>query len=159
MHFRIVHLYGKINNGLILVSQWKSGRSAAMSLAMLSVGVAGLVAVVSGHGAVTHPKPRQAIDGTIAPWNGTVPVGFPVHPYRLVHVSTRTSACLATPEATSSIYPRGVLARASLIVCRSFLATLREEKTQRVERWPWGCPVCMSHSSESEIQQTQQHNA
>ena len=76
----------------IPVEKWKSGRSAAMSLAILSLGVAGLVAVVSGHGAVTHPKPRQAIDGTIAPWNGTVPVGIPVHSDRLVQVSTRTSS-------------------------------------------------------------------
>ena len=25
------------------------------------------------HGAVTHPRPRNAIDGGVAPWNGTVP--------------------------------------------------------------------------------------
>lgn len=36
-----------------------------------------LLVTVSGHGAVTHPKPRQAIDGRIAPWNGTVPDPIP----------------------------------------------------------------------------------
>ena len=34
----------------------------------------------AAHAAVTHPKPRQAIDGTVAPWNGTVP--DPVRPSR-----------------------------------------------------------------------------
>jgi hypothetical protein len=36
-----------------------------------------LAATVAGHGAVTIPKPRQAIDGTIAPWNGSVPDPVP----------------------------------------------------------------------------------
>ena len=36
-----------------------------------------LLVNVSGHGAVTHAKPRQAIDGRIAPWNGTVPDPIP----------------------------------------------------------------------------------
>ena len=35
------------------------------------------VEFVDGHGAVSHPKPRNAIDGTIAPWNGTVPEPMP----------------------------------------------------------------------------------
>ena len=26
--------------------------------------------LATGHGAVTQPKPRNAIDGNIAPWNG-----------------------------------------------------------------------------------------
>lgn len=29
------------------------------------------------HGAVTHPKPRQAIDSSLAPWNGSVPA-YPI---------------------------------------------------------------------------------
>ena len=32
---------------------------------------------VSGHGSVSIPPPRQAIDGTIAPWNGSVPSAIP----------------------------------------------------------------------------------
>ena len=32
-----------------------------------------IATLANGHGAVTHPKPRQAIDGAISPWNGTVP--------------------------------------------------------------------------------------
>lgn len=36
-----------------------------------------VVALVAGHAAVTHPKPRQAIDGTIPPWNGPVPDPIP----------------------------------------------------------------------------------
>ena len=39
--------------------------------------LAGLVATARGHAAVTHPKPRQAIDGVVAPWNGTVPDPIP----------------------------------------------------------------------------------
>jgi len=39
--------------------------------------ICGLIASVAGHGAVTHPKPRQAIDGTLAPWNGSVPDPIP----------------------------------------------------------------------------------
>eukprot|EP00729_Bicosta_minor_P018606 gene18606-15200_t len=31
------------------------------------------IGLTTGHGAVTIPKPRQAIDGSIHPWNGTVP--------------------------------------------------------------------------------------
>jgi hypothetical protein len=30
-----------------------------------------------GHGSVSSPLPRQAIDGTVAPWNGTVPEAIP----------------------------------------------------------------------------------
>merc|ERR1719247_2717751 len=32
---------------------------------------------VSGHGAVTRPPPRQAVDGKLAPWNGSVPA-YPI---------------------------------------------------------------------------------
>lgn len=39
--------------------------------------VACVVAQVAGHAAVTHPRPRQAIDGALAPWNGTVPNPIP----------------------------------------------------------------------------------
>jgi hypothetical protein len=34
-------------------------------------------ATAAAHAAVTHPKPRQAIDGAIAPWNGSVPDPIP----------------------------------------------------------------------------------
>ena len=44
---------------------------------LTSLVVAVLIAMVYGHGAVTHPKPRQAIDGTLAPWNGSVPDPIP----------------------------------------------------------------------------------
>jgi len=33
---------------------------------------------VSGHGSVSHPPPRQAIDGTLAPWNAAVLPKFPL---------------------------------------------------------------------------------
>ena len=36
-----------------------------------------LESALAGHGAVTQPKPRQAIDGSIAPWNGSVPA-YPI---------------------------------------------------------------------------------
>ena len=36
-----------------------------------------LAARVSAHGAVTHPPPRNAIDGTLAPWNGEPPSAMP----------------------------------------------------------------------------------
>ena len=32
---------------------------------------------VEAHGAVTSPKPREAIDGDTAPWNGKVPWPIP----------------------------------------------------------------------------------
>ena len=33
-----------------------------------AVASCGLVASVAGHGAVTFPKPRNSVDGTLAPW-------------------------------------------------------------------------------------------
>ena len=43
------------------------------------VGLVGAIGttVVDGHGAVTIPKPRQAVDGALAPWNGSVPA-YPI---------------------------------------------------------------------------------
>lgn len=38
-----------------------------------SAGLALLTISVSSHGAVTSPRPRNSIDSTLAPWNGTVP--------------------------------------------------------------------------------------
>ena len=38
---------------------------------------AALVALASGHGAVTIPPPRQAIDADVAPWSGSVPA-YPI---------------------------------------------------------------------------------
>lgn len=43
--------------------------STMLSLALLSC----LVDEASSHGAVTIPRPRNSVDGTLAPWNGTVP--------------------------------------------------------------------------------------
>ena len=42
---------------------------AMMRLLTLSL----LVETVRSHGAVTIPRPRQAIDGGVHPWNGSVP--------------------------------------------------------------------------------------
>jgi hypothetical protein len=42
-----------------------------------------LVGGADAHGAVTHPKPRQAVDSSLAPWNGSVPaypIPFGAHP-------------------------------------------------------------------------------
>lgn len=36
-----------------------------------------ILPVTWGHGSVTYPPPRQAIDGNVAPWNGTVPEAIP----------------------------------------------------------------------------------
>ena len=36
-----------------------------------------LLPLAASHGAVSQPKPRQAIDGTLAPWNGSVPDPIP----------------------------------------------------------------------------------
>ena len=33
-----------------------------------------LPALVAGHGSIVMPPPRNAMDGHMAPWNGTVPV-------------------------------------------------------------------------------------
>ncbi|KAH8062568.1 hypothetical protein JL722_3490 [Aureococcus anophagefferens] len=49
------------------------GRQSSPALLL----VAGWLRSVAAHGAVTHPKPRQAIDGSLAPWNGSVPDPVP----------------------------------------------------------------------------------
>jgi len=36
-----------------------------------------MMVTAAAHGAVTIPKPRQAVDGTLAPWNGSVPA-YPI---------------------------------------------------------------------------------
>ena len=46
----------------------------------------GYIAIASGHGAVVIPPPRQAIDRSLAPWNGTVPVPRP-------NVESKTGWC------------------------------------------------------------------
>lgn len=48
-----------------------------MQLIFCSVALLNLITQVSSHGAVTQPKPRQAIDGALAPWNGPVPDPVP----------------------------------------------------------------------------------
>ena len=44
------------------------------------------VAIAAGHGAVVIPPPRQAIDRSLAPWNGTVPLHHP-------NVESKTGWC------------------------------------------------------------------
>ena len=39
----------------------------------LVVALGTVITVVSGHGSMTIPKPRNTIDGDVAPWNGSVP--------------------------------------------------------------------------------------
>jgi hypothetical protein len=60
---------------------------------MLWLSVASVLATTAfGHGAVTLPKPRQAIDHTLPPWNGPVPDPIPF---------TNPNWC-AHPEANST---------------------------------------------------------
>lgn len=42
-----------------------------------ALAAAALAGAAAGHGAVSFPRPRQAIDGNVAPWNGTVPA-YPI---------------------------------------------------------------------------------
>ena len=58
-----------------LGSEFKREMGRHSSPALLLV--AGWLRSVAAHGAVTHPKPRQAIDGSLAPWNGSVPDPVP----------------------------------------------------------------------------------
>ena len=39
--------------------------------------ISGLLSTAAGHGAVTHPRPRNAIDSDTHPWNGHVPWPIP----------------------------------------------------------------------------------
>jgi hypothetical protein len=152
-------LYGKINNCLILVSQWKVHAKISRHAEPWCCWARGRRVWPRCSDAPQTTSGHRRHDCTLE-WHcsgGYTPSPLSP-PFKFNSHIALAMASLATPQATSSIYPRGVLARASLIVCRSFLATLRERKTQRVERWPRGCPVCMSHLSESKIQQTQQHN-
>ena len=43
------------------------------------------ITLVSGHGSMTIPKPRNTVDGNTAPWNGTV---------RLMHRRAFADVCL-----------------------------------------------------------------
>ena len=45
---------------------------------MRSVALLGLPALVAGHAAMVIPRPRNAIEGTVFPWNGAVPEFEPV---------------------------------------------------------------------------------
>jgi hypothetical protein len=47
------------------------------ALPALGVLAATMVHTADAHGAVTHPKPRQSIDSSLAPWNGSVPA-YPI---------------------------------------------------------------------------------
>mmetsp|Transcript_20430 Transcript_20430/g.53178 ORF Transcript_20430/g.53178 Transcript_20430/m.53178 type:complete len:419 (-) Transcript_20430:197-1453(-) len=55
--------------------------------------VVATAASVLGHGSMTIPRPRNAIDGTVAPWNGTVPA-YPI-PFDF-------PTWCATPDASSN---------------------------------------------------------
>jgi len=48
--------------------------SALLTMSMLPRGT-------YGHGAVTFPRPRNAIDGVLAPWNETLPTPLPFDGY------------------------------------------------------------------------------
>jgi len=37
-----------------------------------------LAPIAAGHGAVSHPRPRNGVDGTLAPWNASVLPKFPL---------------------------------------------------------------------------------
>ena len=54
-------------------------------LVRIVIGLA-YVAIAAGHGAVVIPPPRQAIDRSLAPWNGTVPLHHP-------NVESKTGWC------------------------------------------------------------------
>lgn len=43
--------------------------------------LAGAIAFACGHGAVTHPRPRNAIDSDVAPWVNPVPMPVPFEPW------------------------------------------------------------------------------
>eukprot|EP01046_Picozoa_sp_COSAG06_P028190 COSAG06_NODE_2527_length_6720_cov_2.669687_5_plen_183_part_00 len=58
-----------------------------------SLVLAGLVSTASGHGAVTHPRPRQAIDGAISPWCATCAPKQCVPPRRSHCIDAYTSGC------------------------------------------------------------------
>ena len=42
-----------------------------------SLAAAALATVATGHGAMTQPRSRNAVDGNVAPWNGSVPSSVP----------------------------------------------------------------------------------
>lgn len=51
---------------------------------MLALIAAALVPGVAGHGAVTFPPPRNAIDSDEKPWGDTVPYPVPFEPWLVV---------------------------------------------------------------------------
>jgi len=54
------------------------GTTPTVTMFRLVIASTALVASVAAHGAVTHPKPRQSIDGTLLPWNASIlPAVFP----------------------------------------------------------------------------------
>jgi len=46
-------------------------------VSLSAVFLIGIITQASGHGAVTQPPPRNAIDGSVYPWNGNVPDEVP----------------------------------------------------------------------------------
>ena len=70
--------------------------------------VAATAPFTAGHAAVTHPKPRQAIDGTLAPWNGSVPDPVPFDtPNWCAHSPALEGATFRMAEPTPISYIPG----------------------------------------------------
>ena len=64
-----------------------SSRAAASGFCLLLI-LSSALQPGAGHGAVTIPPPRQAVDGSLAPWNGKVPWPIPFdHPNWCAHPS------------------------------------------------------------------------
>ena len=88
--------------------------------AMMSLG---LVGGADAHGAVTHPKPRQAVDSSLAPWNGSVPaypIPFGAHPSTPTRVMQVTAVCVGR----SNLRTAAALPRPKLRGCTHRLAEL-----------------------------------
>ena len=51
-----------------IIPRWHHKTKTKTAMLVRAVLLADLVGTALGHGAVTHPKPRQAIDGALLPW-------------------------------------------------------------------------------------------
>ena len=55
----------------------RTGPSASPVMLLRTAVAASLFEAARGHGAMTQPRSRNAIDGNVAPWNGSVPSHVP----------------------------------------------------------------------------------
>eukprot|EP01046_Picozoa_sp_COSAG06_P018665 COSAG06_NODE_1307_length_9916_cov_99.462361_5_plen_135_part_00 len=62
---------------LVLARGTRGTHTAIMRSCVAAAAVALLPALSDGHGAMTQPKSRNAVDGTVAPWNSSVPESVP----------------------------------------------------------------------------------